>query len=56
MDTILSKALDQIYFKSLIARIPDYYAGQTVEYAYQVNDISIKSYDIKRDEPFLIRG
>ena len=51
---VLKKVDDEISFLALMDKIPDYNAVQTLEYAFQVNDVAIKNYDIKKDEHFII--
>ena len=45
---------EAIEIRALLDKVPDYYAVQTLEYAFKVNDVAIKNYDIKKDERFIV--
>jgi hypothetical protein len=49
----LNQVDDKIEYLALLDKIPDYNAEQTLEYAFYVNDVAIKNYDIKKDEHFI---
>ena len=44
----------EVHLKKLISMIPDYNAEYCIESAYMVNDVAIKSYDIKKDDQIIL--
>jgi hypothetical protein len=43
----------ELEIKRLMAMMPEYNVEYSIELAYNVNDVAIKSYDVKKDDNIL---
>lgn len=53
IEDLMSNFKKELDIKKLMRIIPDYNAEYCIETAYQVNDVAIKSYDMKKDDPLI---
>lgn len=53
IEDLMDNFKKELDLKKLLKIIPDYNAEYCIETAYQVNDVAIKSYDIKKDDAII---
>lgn len=53
VEMIMDSFKHELDVKRLIEKMPEYNVEYSIELAYNVNDVAIKSYDIKKDDNIL---
>ena len=53
IDQLMDSFKHELEIKRLMAMMPEYNVEYSIELAYNVNDVAIKSYDVKKDDNIL---